>query len=68
MSQKLRILRALKRGQKITPLDALKRFGCLRLSGRILELREDGHKILTTMIEVGEDKKVARYSMKRKAA
>ncbi len=31
----------------ITPREALDAFGCMRLSGRIGELREDGYDILT---------------------
>ena len=44
-SQNARILKALKAGAKITPLDALNSFGCLRLSARIADLREQGYKI-----------------------
>ena len=67
MSQKIQILRALKRGEKLTPMEALKRFGCFRLSGRILEIRREGYPVLTTIVERGE-KHVAQYSMRRKAA
>lgn len=45
-SQNARILEALKAGSRITPLDALHRFGCLRLSARIADLRERGHRIV----------------------
>lgn len=49
------ILDALKRGERITPLDALDRFGCLRLSGRICDLRRAGHRIKThTVSENGK--------------
>ncbi len=71
MSQKDQILQFLKTKRQLTPLEALKRFGTLRLSGRILELRQDGHRIETTMIEVGHDKRVASYILiprRRKAA
>jgi hypothetical protein len=61
MSQKDSILQFLKSKRSLTPLEALKRFGTLRLSGRILELRQDGHRIHTTMIDVGPDKRVASY-------
>jgi hypothetical protein len=47
MSQSKRILNYLKKGNKITPLSALNKFGCFRLSGRVFELRRAGHKIAT---------------------
>jgi len=45
-SQNDRILEALKAGAKITPMDALQRFGCLRLSARIKDLRVRGYRIV----------------------
>ena len=47
-SQNARILEALQSGARITPLDALQRFGCLRLSARIADLREKGFRIVKT--------------------
>jgi hypothetical protein len=44
-SQKQLILEALMRGETITPLDALRRFGCMRISARIWDLRHEGYKI-----------------------
>lgn len=41
------ILTALKNGEMITPLDALKNYGCFRLSAIIYNLRQDGYKIKT---------------------
>jgi hypothetical protein len=67
MSQKMEILHYLKTKRQLTPLEALKRFGCLRLSGRILELRQDGHRIETTMVEVGNDKRVGSYLLIKQA-
>lgn len=56
-----------KRG--ITQLKALERFGCLRLSGRIHDLREEGWPIQTNIIEVqnryGEVSRVAEYTLVR---
>jgi len=46
-SQNERILQHLKKGRKITPLDALEKFGCFRLAARISDLRKDGHVIST---------------------
>lgn len=67
MSQKDAVLEYLKGGRQLTPLEALKRFGCLRLSGRILELRQEGHRIETTMVEVGNDKRVGSYLLIKRA-
>ncbi len=61
-SQKSRIQAYLSQGKSLTPLQALKLFGTLRLGARILELRADGLKVVSRMIRVG-DKRVARYSV-----
>jgi hypothetical protein len=63
MTQADQILHYLKGGNKITPLTALKRFGCLRLGARIWDLKRDGVKIKSELVEVGENKRVARYSL-----
>lgn len=61
-SQMIQILKYLKSGRPITQLDAVKRFGCLRLGARIYDLRRDGHPISTTMARVSKNKKVAVYT------
>jgi len=62
-SQEFQILRELKRGKKLTPLDALHCFGCFRLGARIYDLKEKGYDIITeTVTENG--KRFARYSLK----
>lgn len=38
------------KGKKITPLEALAKWGCMRLAARIAELRKDGMDIRTTPI------------------
>lgn len=54
-----------KRG--ITPLKAMERFGIMRLSGRIHDLREMGYPIMTNIIEVpnryGDVSRVAEYRL-----
>ena len=57
------ILNALKRGEKITPLDALKRFGCLQLPARIFEMKRAGYKIITRMVKTRSGKHIAQYEM-----
>lgn len=61
MTQSDMILDALKRGETLTALDALSRFRCLRLSGRVLELRQKGYAIETRMIETPSKKRIAEY-------
>lgn len=63
MSQNNQILNALKRGRKLTPIDALTEFGCFRLSARILELREQGFGIKSKLIKSSNGKRFAEYSM-----
>lgn len=67
-SQNDRILKYLKTHKKgITALQALNLCGCLRLSGRIWDLRHMGYDIKRDMIAVkgesGETKYVAQYTL-----
>jgi len=57
------ILEYMRFGHSITPLEALDRFGCLRLGARIYEMKLNGIKIKRQMIKVGNNKRVARYSL-----
>lgn len=65
MSQSTEILSHLQSGHALTPLDALRMFGCFRLSGRILDLRSAGHDIVTDMVEVN-GKHVASYRLRQR--
>lgn len=65
-SQTKRILNYLQHGNPVTPLCALNRFGCLRLSGRILELRRLGYPIQTQIVRRG-NKRVAMYRIAKAA-
>ena len=62
MTQATQILSALKRGEKLTPLQALKRYGCMRLAARIKDLRDAGYEINTTLTRT-QGSRVARYSL-----
>lgn len=63
-SQTARIKAALPRGEKLTPMDALRRFGCFRLGARIWELRnEHGMDIRTEQFRTESGKIVAAYSL-----
>ena len=51
----------------LTQMEAISELGCMRLGARVLELRDQGHDIRTTMIEVpardGATAHVARYRL-----
>ena len=63
MTQNAQILAHLKTGKRITPLDALREFGCFRLGARVFELKAEGHNILKEMIETDSGKRVAEYRL-----
>ena len=60
-TQKALILKALQQGDRLTHLDAEKRFNCLRLGVRIYDLKQQGHNIISKMITVPSGKRVAQY-------
>ena len=68
MIQNDMILIALKNGERITPLSALEKFGCLRLSARIWDLRDQGHPITTKNITTPQGKSIAEYSYDTESA
>jgi hypothetical protein len=61
MSQTNEILAYMSK-KPITPIEALKKFGCLRLAARINDLRDAGHFINTELVKKN-GKKFARYSL-----
>ena len=68
MSQCKKILRYMETHKKgITPLQAMEKFGCMRLSGRIHDLREMGYNISSDLVEVknryGETCRVSQYRL-----
>ena len=67
MNQRERILRHLQDYGQITTIDAFKEYGITRLSGRIFELRADGHKISSTYTmgknRYGEPVRFATYRL-----
>jgi len=67
MSDKSRVLDYLQVNGSITPMEALREFGCYRLGARIWDLRHDGHSISTEMVEGrdrnGERERYARYRL-----
>lgn len=52
-------------GKSITQLEALRLYGCLRLSAVIFDLREDGLPIVTEKLQVSPKKRVGNYYIKK---
>lgn len=62
MSQSEAILADLRKGKKLTPLEALREYGCFRLGARIFDLRKDGHPIKSERVtDPKTNKSYARY-------
>ena len=61
-SQQDKIIDYLATGRSITPLQALSRFGCMRLGARIWQLKREGHRIQTDMV-TRKGKTVASYRL-----
>ena len=61
------ILEYLETHGSITPLEAQRLFGCMRLGARIWDLRHDGHNIIREMVIVptrnGGTARVAQYRL-----
>lgn len=66
--QREMILRYMRDFGSITPLDALREFGCMRLGARIYDLKRHGHQINSTMDSsvnrYGHTVHYARYSLR----
>jgi hypothetical protein len=55
---------ALLAGRSLTPLDALRDFGCFRLAARVADLRREGLPIECAN-ETANGKRFARYYLRR---
>jgi hypothetical protein len=62
MTQAQQIYEYLKLGNRLTALEALQMFGCLRLAARISDLRKEGHTIWTDYVTIN-DKTFAAYKL-----
>lgn len=66
-TQRERILAHLKSGRSIDPFEALSAFGCYRLGARIHDLRVDGYRINTVLVDrvnrFGNACRVALYTL-----
>lgn len=70
MNQREMILRFMTEYGSITPVDAMREFGCMRLASRISEIRKDGYdvrKVLEKNVNrFGDTVRYARYSFVEK--
>lgn len=66
-TQREKILQYIEENGSITPLDALREFGCMRLASRVSELKRDGcpitAKMETRKNRYGEPIRYARYTI-----
>jgi hypothetical protein len=68
-SQSKEILKALLKGERLTRLCILTRFGCMNAPGRICELRQQGHPIIDRWVNTAYSKKrIKEYFIIRKTA
>lgn len=67
MTQKEKVLKYLQTGKGLSTMQAINWWGITRLSGRIFEIREDGHNIISTMKPVktrdGKKTMIAVYTL-----
>lgn len=61
-TQTQRILARLEKGKSITPMEALEKYGCFRLSARIDDLRNEGHHVITNYV-TKNGKRFASYEL-----
>jgi hypothetical protein len=62
MNATLKLRKHLEAGRSITSLQALDKWGCMRLGARILELRQEGWNIITETVKKN-GKRYAKYSL-----
>ena len=60
MTQTEQIRKHLERHNSITPMQALERYGCMRLAARICDLKSDGFHVLSVPINKN-GKRYAKY-------
>lgn len=63
MSQSNHILTFMRERGSITAIEALNHCDCFRLSARIHDLKEEGHKIESNMVKTMSGKMVAEYKL-----
>lgn len=66
-TQEQRILEALQRGERLTALDMLTRFGSMQAATRIFYLKKDGWPIQSKRIKTNTGKFIAIYWLEKGA-
>lgn len=61
-SQNQRVLKHLKTGRPLTSLQALNKFGIMRLAARINDLKDSGHNIMSMPVKL-KGKRFAQYRL-----
>lgn len=68
LTQCEKILNYIKSNGSITPLDALREFGCMRLASRITDIKAQGYDIISKLESnknrYGDTVRYARYTLK----
>lgn len=62
MTQTQAIKSHLLKHNSITPGEALRKYGCMRLAARVWQLKQGGFSVVSTMVRRGE-KRFCRYVM-----
>jgi len=57
------LLAALTAGERVTAMDALKRWKCFRVGARAFDLKSEGYPVKSERIKLRSGKWVARYYM-----
>ena len=63
MTQAQTVLKHLKSGRTLSAMEAVQKYGILRLAGRVKELRDVGYNIISVPVN---DKKTGRHYVKYK--
>ncbi len=67
-SQRIRILRYMAQGFVITPLSALRKFGCFRLAARISQIEAEGWPVERKRVNIRGKRVMSYYLQGAKSA
>lgn len=62
-TQNLMVLAHLKTGRELTPIEALKKYGCFRLAARVYELKQAGWPIYCERRPIDNRRTIGVYSL-----
>ena len=65
MSYKQQLLADLEKGHSVTVISGFERYGCLNIRKPVLDLRREGHRIITQMNTAPSGKRYACYYLHR---